>query len=201
MLRPLPIFVLILAVVLPASAADIRQKTTYFTVRGATLEELDRDLDRKGPLMSATGSRHPGATTVKFGGKVTYKPEDGSCHVDSTALTLHVTETVPKWARPKAATATTAIIWKTLSDDIARHEAQHANIARGYVKKMESALRNLAPEPDCDAMQARVDAVSARYLAWHQQAQAQFDVMEGREMNMRLRRLLKANVADAALER
>lgn len=201
MLRPLPIFVLVLAAILPASAADIRQKTTYFTVRGATLEELDRDLDRKGPLMAATGSRHPGATEVKFGGKVTYKPADGSCTVDSTALTLHVTETVPKWARPKSASVTTAIIWKTLSDDIARHEAQHANIARTYVKKMESALRNLAPERDCDAMQARVDEITARYLAWHQQAQAQFDVIEGREMNMRLRRLLKRNVEGAALER
>lgn len=200
MLRPLTILALTLATVLPASAADIRQKTTYFTVRGATLEELDRELDRKGPLMATTGSRHPGATEVKFGGKVTYKPKDGSCSVDSTALTLHVTETVPKWARPKTATAATAIIWKTLSDDIARHESQHANIARSYVKKMESALRNLAPERSCDAMQARVDAVSARYLAWHQEAQAQFDVVEGREMNMRLRRLLKRNVEGAALE-
>ncbi|BDA85094.1 peptidase [Aureimonas sp. SA4125] len=197
MLRRLPILALALAAVLPAGAADIRQKTTYFTVRGETLEELDRDLGRKGPLMSATGSRHPGATEVKFGGKVTYKPKDGSCRVASTALTLNLVETLPKWSRPKAASTRTAIIWKTLSDDIARHEAQHSNIARTYVKKMESALRNLAPERDCDAMEARVNAVSARYLAWHQDAQTQFDVIEGREMNMRLRRLLKLNVAEA----
>ena len=201
MLRPLTILVLLMAASQTAGAADIRQKTTYFTVRGSTLEELDRDLDRNGPMMETSGTRHPGATQVKFGGKVTYKPKDGSCRVASTALTLHLVETLPKWIRPKNASASTAIIWKTLADDISRHEAQHANIARGYVKKMESALRNLAPEPSCDAMEARVNTVSARYLAWHQAAQAQFDTIEGREMNMRLRRLLKRNVEDASAAR
>ena len=200
MLRCLSILALLLAAGQPASAADIRQKTTYFTVRGATLEELDRDLDRNGPLMATTGTRHPGATEVKFGGKITHKPKEGSCSVASTALTLHLVETLPKWMRPKGASARTALIWETLSDDIARHEAQHAKIARRYVKKMESALRNLTPERSCDAMEARVNTVSARYLAWHQEAQAEFDTIEGREMNMRLRRLLKRNVADAAAQ-
>ncbi|MBC8128917.1 MAG: DUF922 domain-containing protein [Rhizobiaceae bacterium] len=190
----------LLAAVAPAGTAEVRERTKYFTVTGTTLEELDRDLSRKGPLMTATGLRHPGATEVKFDGKVTYQPLEGACRVAGTGLNLRLVKTLPKWTAPRGASPTTAIVWKTLSDDIARHEADHARIAKAYVKKMESALRNLRPEADCAAMEARVNAVSARYLADHQRAQLEFDTVEGREMNRRLKRLLARNVREAVAE-
>lgn len=178
-------------------AAEIKERTKYFIVTGTTLEELDRDLSRKGPLMSATGVRHPGATEVKFDGRVIYKPGERTCAVASTALSLSLVMTLPKWTGPKSASATTAIVWKTLADDISRHEADHARIAKMYVKKLESAVRNIQPLPTCEAMEARVNAVSARYLAEHQRAQVEFDVVEGREMTGRLKRLLSRNVRQA----
>lgn len=183
---------------LAVAAADIKERTKYFTVRGSTLEELDRELGRKGPLMTATGLRHPGATEVKFDGRVSYTPAVRSCRVTRTELSLRLVKTLPKWNSPKSASPTVSLIWKTLADDIARHEADHARIAKSYVKKMESAIRNLAPEKTCAAMEARVNAVSASYLAAHQRAQLEFDVAEGREMNSRLKRLLKRNVREAA---
>lgn len=188
---------LLVGIATDAGSADIKERTTYFTLRGSTLEDLDKELGRKGPLMTATGVRHPGATEVKFDGKVSYAPGERNCRVSQTALSLRLVKTLPKWNATKAASPTTAMIWKTLSDDIARHEADHAAIAKSYVKKMESALRNLKPEADCDAMEARVNAVSTRYLAEHQRAQLEFDTIEGREMNTRLRRLLKRNVNDS----
>ena len=110
-----------------ASAAEVKERTTYFTVRGTTLDELDRDLNRKGPLMTGTGVRHPGSTQVKFDGRVTYRETpDGPCRVERTNLGVHLVKTLPKWSTPKAATPQTRIVWKTLSDDIARHEADHA---------------------------------------------------------------------------
>jgi predicted secreted Zn-dependent protease len=182
-------------------AAEVKERTTYFTVRGTTLEELDRDLGRKGPLMSETGVRHPGSTQVKFDGRVTYRETpNGLCRVERTNLGVHLVKTLPKWSTPRSATPQTRIVWKTLSDDIARHEADHARIAKLWLKKMDSALKNLASEPTCDAMEARVEAVTATYLANHERAQRDFDTIEGREMNMRLRRLLKANIREAATQ-
>jgi predicted secreted Zn-dependent protease len=200
MLRPLSLVAILFGTPAAAFAADIREHTKYFSVGGTTLEELDRDLSRKGPMMAGTNMRHPGATEVKFDGKVTYKPDGARCRVARTELTLRLVKTLPKWTARKTASASVALVWNTLADDIARHENDHARIARGYVRKMESAIRNLAPEKSCEAMEARVNAVSARYLAAHQAAQVEFDVIEGREMNMRLRRLLKANIAAASAE-
>lgn len=200
MLRILSLAAILLGPASAAVAADIREHTKYFSIGGTTLDELDRDLSRNGPLMAGTNMRHPGATEVKFDGKVTYKLDGARCRVAKTDLTLRLVKTLPKWTAPKAASASVAMVWNTLSQDIARHENDHARIARSYVRKMESALRNLAPEKSCEAMEARVNAVSARYLTAHQAAQIEFDVIEGREINMRLRRLLKRNIEAAAVD-
>lgn len=182
-------------------AAEVKERTTYFTVRGTTLDELDRDLNRKGPLMTATGVRHPGSTQVKFDGRVTYREStSGGCQVGKTNIGVHLVKTLPKWTPPRAATPETRIVWKTLADDIARHEEDHVKIAKLWLKKMESAVRNLGSSADCAAMEARVNKVTASYLASHEKAQRDFDTLEGREMNMRLRRLLKQNIREAAAE-
>lgn len=180
-----------------AGAATINERTTYFSVRGSTLEELDRELNRKGPSAGTAGDRHPGATQVSFGGKITYAPSGSVCRVGRTNFTLKLVKILPRWRPPRAATAGTVIIWRTLAQDIARHEEDHAKIARRYVSRMESAVRNLGPRASCKAMETAVNATTARYLREHERAQREFDTLEGREVNWRLKRLLKRNIEEA----
>ncbi|TFF27438.1 DUF922 domain-containing protein [Jiella endophytica] len=188
----LGLFVASLAILLPAGAdaASIREKTTYFAVRGSTLAELDHDLNRRGPFVSETGIRHPGATEVKFDGQVTYKATPDGCAVDKTNLSLDLEMTLPRWVPPKRVSARTRLIWDTLEKDIKRHENHHAAIAKRWLKRMEMAIRNLRAESSCSQMEAVVKNVTARYLAGHERAQIEFDTIEGREVNMRLRRAL-----------
>ena len=201
----LGLFVAVAAVVMPgliappvADAASIREKTTYFAVRGSTLPELDQDLSRRGPFISGTGIRHPGATEVKFDGKVTYKGTPDGCAVDRTNLSLDLEMTLPRWNPPRQVPARTKLIWDTLAKDIHRHESRHAAIAKQWLKRMEMAIRNLRAEPTCEAMEAMVTTVTQRYLAGHERAQIEFDTIEGREVNMRLRRALARAVSDQA---
>lgn len=186
-----------LAAPLSPRAGEVTERTAYFTVRGTTLDDLDRELSRKGPQVARGGIRHPGSTEVKFGGRITYKPGGRACKVARVDLSLKLVKTLPRWTAPKSASRATVIVWRTLSEDIARHEGDHAKIARLWLKKMESAIRNLGPEPTCEAMETRVNAVSASYLAGHERAQLRFDAVEGRDVNRRLQRLLAKNVAEA----
>ncbi|MCQ0986233.1 DUF922 domain-containing Zn-dependent protease [Jiella marina] len=173
-----------------AGAASITEKTTYFAVKGSTLAELDQDLNRRGPFLSETGVRHPGATEVTFDGKVSYKRTSEGCEVDQTNLSLNLEITLPKWTPPKRVSPQTRLIWQTLEADIVRHENRHAAIAKNWLKRTESALRNLRPERTCREMEAMVNTVTARYLAGHERAQVEFDTIEAREVNFRLRRAL-----------
>ncbi|MEC5290831.1 DUF922 domain-containing protein [Aurantimonas sp. C2-6-R+9] len=177
-----------------AHAGSVDQETSYFAVRGSTLAELDEDLNRQGPYVAETGLRHPGATEVKFDGKVTYKKVTKGCAVDRAdlGLTLHIT--LPKWTPPKRVSARTVLVWRTLEADIKRHENQHATIAKTWLKRMEMAVRNLRTERTCADMEMHVNTVTQRYLAGHEQAQIEFDTIEGREVNFRLRRALNRNL-------
>ena len=181
----------------PVRAAEVKERTTYFNVRGTTLEDLDRELNRKGPLAARSGLRHPGATEVKFDGNVTYRSAGSRCKVARTDLSLRLVMMLPRWKAPKAASPMTVIVWTTLAEDIRRHEAQHAAIAKLWLKKMESGLRNLAPAASCEAMEARVDAATTRFLSGHAAAQAEFDRVEGRDMNARLKRALSERLGRA----
>ncbi|WAP68585.1 DUF922 domain-containing Zn-dependent protease [Jiella pelagia] len=190
--------VAVAALCLPAiaGAASVSEKTTYFAVRGSTLAELDNDLNRRGPFLAETGIRHPGATQVKFDGKVTYKRTPEGCAVDAAALSLDLEMTLPKWVQPKRVSARTKLIWDTLEKDIRRHENRHAAIAKNWLKRTESAIRNLRAEPNCSAMEEMVTVVTQRYLAGHERAQIEFDTIEGREVNFRLRRALARAVGE-----
>ena len=171
-----------------APAASIHEATTYFSVHGSTLEELDRDLGRKGPVVVDTGTRHPAATKVRFDGNVTYKDVPGGCQVDQANLTLSIRTVLPRWTPPAGISTPTLIIWDVLDEDIRRHEATHAAIARNWLKRMESALRNLQVEPSCEAMRAKVDRVTQLYLARHEAAQHEFDRLEKQRVDRRLHR-------------
>ncbi|MEF2072760.1 DUF922 domain-containing Zn-dependent protease [Consotaella aegiceratis] len=185
----------------PASsgrAAEIREHTKYFMVRGTSLEELDQELSRHGPVIEGTGMHHPASTEVKFDGRVTYKQTGNRCEVDTANLHLALTITLPKWQPRKAASPEVTLIWKTLESDILRHERRHAEIAKSWLKRTEMAVRNLGTEPTCARMEEKVKATTARYLANHEKAQVDFDKREGREIGWRLRRALRWAVDEAS---
>lgn len=175
----------------PASAETITSKSfSYFSVGGRTAAELDEELSKRGPMMKHSGSRHPGATKIKWGGSVTYVRRSKRCAVGEAKVTLSTQIILPRWKNRKRATASLALIWDTLSSDIKRHEERHAEIARTHARTLERTLKALRPEADCERMQARVDRATADAVSKHDADQARFDRVESKNFNDRMMRLL-----------
>jgi predicted secreted Zn-dependent protease len=175
----------------PARAETITSKTfSYFSVGGRTAAELDEELSNRGPVMKHSGSRHPGATKIKWGGSVTYVRRGKRCAVGEAKVTLSTQIILPRWKNRKRATASLALIWDTLSSDIKRHEERHAEIARTHARTLERTLKTLRPEADCERMQARVDRATADAVSKHDADQARFDRVESKNFNDRMMRLL-----------
>ena len=175
----------------PAQAETITSKTfAYFSVGGSTAAELDAELSKRGPMMKHSGSRHPGATRIKWGGSVTYVRQGGRCAVGEAKVTLSTQIILPRWKNRKRATPSLALIWDTLSRDIKRHEERHAEIARSHARDLERTLKALRPEADCERMQARVDRATADAVSKHDADQARFDRIESKNFNDRMMRLL-----------
>ncbi|WLR94731.1 DUF922 domain-containing protein [Shinella zoogloeoides] len=175
----------------PVRAETITTKTfAYFSVGGRTAAELDAELSKRGPVMKRSGSRHPGATRIKWGGSVTYVRRGSRCAVGEAKVTLSTQIILPRWKNRKRATPSLALIWDTLSSDIKRHEERHAEIARNHARGLERTLNRLRPEADCERMQARVDRVTADAVSKHDADQARFDRVESKNFDDRMMRLL-----------
>lgn len=173
------------------SEALISKSFSYFTIGGKTAEDLDHELSQRGPMTKATGARHPGATEIKFGGELTYVEQDGRCGVGTVKVKLHTKILLPRWTNRKRTTAELAFIWDTLAADIKRHEERHAEIARNYARTLERRLSSLRPMKSCEDIQALVGKTTQEVMSAHDKDQVRFDVVESKNFDARMTRLLK----------
>lgn len=192
--RPASAMGLALLLLLPGVAraeVSVRKTITYFEIRGASAEALDRELSRRGPKTMRTGMRHPGATRIKFGGTVTYADIGHACRIDTVKVTVTTQLILPRWKKPKKYDKGLPLIWNTLAADIKRHEERHAEIARNHARHMEKLFSRLPPQRTCDAMQARVGEASRQALEEHDREQARFDSIEAANFESRMSRLMR----------
>jgi predicted secreted Zn-dependent protease len=176
---------------LAAAKVVYGQSISYFDIKGNTADELDAALNAQGPVAMGASSHHPGATRIRFGGEATYVPENGACRIGGARVTVNVEIILPRWRDRSHAGRQLSIVWDRLSADIRRHEEHHAAIARDHARMMERAILSLPPARDCDQLQARVDAESARAIEAQDRAQAQFDMTEAASFQNRIHRPTK----------
>lgn len=179
------------AVASPVRAASVVKSYSYFNIGGRTLEELESELNKRGPQMKNTGRRHPGATQMEFTSKVGYAEQADQCSVAKANVIVKAKVILPRWRAPRRAEQDTRLIWNTLSADIKRHEESHVIIAKNHARELEDTLRELGRFKTCEAAQSRVKQVTERVLAKHDREQTRFDRIEGINFESRILRLLQ----------
>jgi predicted secreted Zn-dependent protease len=193
-LRPAIILAVLTGISLPLSAsADVvvRKSISYFQIGGRTAAELDAELSRKGPFTQASGSRHPGATQIRFGGDLTYALRGNRCAVEDVRVTVDTKLIIPRWKNRNRASQEMATLWDALSSDIKRHEERHAEIARQHAKLLEQRLLKLRPTRDCETLQDRASEVTDEVTVAHDEAQMRFDMIEAKNFQDRMLRILR----------
>jgi predicted secreted Zn-dependent protease len=188
------ILLTILAVIglaLPAGAASVSKTYSYFSIGGKTLDEIERELVRRGPKVRSTGSRHPGATQMEFTTRIGYAEGNGGCNIVKVSVNVQAKMILPRWRLRAKADGDTGLIWDTLSADIKRHEESHVIIAKNHARDLELALRRIGRQPNCKVAAAKAKAVSDRILALHDRTQEEFDRIEGINFESRIIRLLR----------
>lgn len=174
-----------------ASAETVSKSYSYFSVRGTTLEQLDDELQRRGPRVKTTGQRHPGATQMQFKTRLDYAEKDGRCRVSDAKVTVEAKVILPRWRQRARADQDTRLVWDTLSSDIKRHENHHVEIARDYAQQIERKLLRLGRYKDCNAAAAKAKLTVDRLLEKHDRAQTKFDQVESKTFEKRLLRLMR----------
>jgi len=176
---------------LPCAAASVTKTYSYFSVGGSTLDQLEEELNTRGPQVKSTGRRHPGATQMQFTTRLGYQESKGWCRVSEAHVAVKAKVILPKWRQRGRADAAVGLIWDTLSSDIKRHEETHVSIARDSARRLELALIKLRREKTCAVAAEKAKSVAAKILSKHDRAQEDFDRAEAKNFERRLLKLLR----------
>lgn len=183
-----------LLIAAPASAASVSRTYSYFSVGGRTFEELQFELQSRGPKVKSTGLRHAGATRMEFNTRIKYGETAKRCKVVSANVSVKAQVILPRWTQRRRAAADVRLFWDTLASDIKRHEESHVVIARTHAREMEMAISGIRPQSSCDAVAAEVKRVTQRIMAKHDRAQDEFDRVEGINFENRILRLMRYRI-------
>lgn len=175
----------------PVQAADVVKTYSYFNIGGRTLEEIEAELNRRGPQVNKTGKRHPGATRMEFTSRLGYGEKGGTCRIVTASVSVKASVILPRWRKQRGADQDVGLIWDTLASDIKRHEESHIVIAKNHARELEQELKQLRQEKTCAQVAAKAKLLSEKVLAKHDRAQAEFDRVEGINFESRILRLLK----------
>ncbi|MEP9388275.1 DUF922 domain-containing protein [Mesorhizobium sp. KR9-304] len=179
---------------LPSAAANLAKTYSYFSVGGTTLEELERQLNERGPHVKSTGRRHPGATRMQFNTRLGYTEKSGSCRITEATVTVKAKVILPRWRQRGKADQDVRLIWDTLSDDIKRHEEQHVVIAQNHARELERKLVGLGRQKSCAIAAQKATATADKVLDKHDKAQAKFDTIEGASYEKRMLKLMRQRI-------
>lgn len=188
---------LAIGLVCPANAADLAKTYSYFSITGNTLDEIERELDRRGPNVNSTGQRHPGATRMEFSTRLTWSQQGNRCRLNKARVILKAKVILPRWKPGRKASSGTRFIWWTLASDIKRHEESHVIIAKNHARELEKALLSIGRYRTCDEVTKRAAAVTKRILDKHEREQQRFDRVESAGFEKRLFRLLEYRMRSA----
>lgn len=175
----------------PAWTASVSKTYAYFSVRGQTAEQIERDMARRGPRVGLGRIGHPGAAELTFKGKVDYTEGNGRCRIGDATFHVKAKITLPRWRDRRRGERDLVFVWDTLARDIKRHEEQHVIIAKNHARQIEDEIKALYPARDCETLERKAGRITERVLKEHDRAQAQFDRVEAINYESRLKRLLR----------
>lgn len=175
----------------PAASANLNKTYSYFSIGGATLDEIQTELSKRGPHVKSTGLRHPGATQMEFNSRVGYGQTADSCKIVSATVSVKAKVILPRWRRTAKADGDVRFIWSTLEADIKRHEESHVVIAKNHARELEQAILKIGRQKTCAIAAEKAQAMSDKILAKHDREQQRFDRVEGINFESRLIRLMR----------
>src|SRR5690606_25619376 len=80
-----------------AAAPSLSKRYTHYTLTSSSLAGLEAEMARRGPRISGSGERHPGATRVEIKASVDYTAGSGRCSVSKVRVSVDARITLPRW--------------------------------------------------------------------------------------------------------
>ena len=163
------------------TSTQSRVTTTYYTIRGVSGEDLDREIAAKGPLKGHALA----SAAIKFvPAAVSYEESGGKCSYREAKFRIEAEMTLPRWQEHRQSNdPDLRIAWRNLSDYARQHEEHHIAIVEKYAAKIGKELMALPAKSTCDALDKSAQRVLQKNKRDHNREQLAFDAAEQKRLS------------------
>jgi len=131
----------------PAVRTEQSLTDEYFDVWGTTADEVFASIKRKG-LGGVPGRAASGVTKASLSASMQISSTPGGpCKIESLALTLSLTVTLPRHGRAGALPQATRENWEVYATGVEAHEYEHVGIEEQGMREVAAQLERLMEDP------------------------------------------------------
>lgn len=152
----------------------VTETVLYYDVSGLTADDIRASMNRRRP--EGTRTRFgDGRTEWRLTWSHEYSLGANQCRLLSSKVTLAVTTTLPRWARPALASPELVTHWERYLRALTLHEAGHAENGRDALRALTGRLREMSTFEDCDSLEAAIVKAGKETVAFYSGADAAYD--------------------------
>jgi predicted secreted Zn-dependent protease len=153
---------------------EIEEQRQHFEIRGATAEELVRQMRALRPRKSAA-RRAWGLTTWDLSMEYVLVPEREGCRVSDARVRLEIATTLPKWRSIGRPSQQLRADWRDMLANLERHERTHRDHGVLAANAAAAGLSALPLQHDCAAARREAGQVLRNAMSASRQLSRQFD--------------------------
>lgn len=154
--------------------------TEFYSVKGSTSQQLDRELRTKGPL----DGHALASAAIRFEPVSVFQKETAQgCSYNTAKFRVDANITLPRWANKNQSNdRELRRAWNGLARYAKLHEQTHVKIAETYAKALGEALMDLPPQSSCEKLDRESKKVVDKVSRNHDRAQKAFDAAEQKRL-------------------
>lgn len=158
-----------------AVAADRNDfNVEYYTVSGATVQELRDELNTLGPI-GRSGAISEGNTRSRIEWRFDFDRKDGICTVKEAFVDVTIQMILPRWQRPPGVDQDLVSHWNRYISALRMHEDGHRYLAEATAREVRRVLAVKSSGPDCATLRNQMNSKARALVQELERKQADYD--------------------------
>lgn len=161
----------------PSAEAGVKvtKSVSHYDIRGNTARQLQRAMDRRGPVDRNDGSRQWAQVNWYVNWKYRYKSDAKGCRITSVDTSVAVKYTMPRWRNIAAGGATLRRSWRRTMAALRKHEDRHAGHGIAAARDIDAAIARMKPRKTCKALGRAANVLGKRIVKRYNSRDVAYD--------------------------
>ncbi|MEW6196669.1 MAG: DUF922 domain-containing protein [Bacteroidota bacterium] len=155
------------------SQPDVKSSIEYYEIYGSTLNELQREIQKKGPREG--GRRFDAYTTWRVGWEFKTISSNNKCTLKNVIVITEIKIVMPKWINYSSAKKEVQQIWDKYYKALLDHENGHKEIGLKAAAEIEKEIKKIKPKSSCAELERDINRNGDYVIAKYDSLEKEYD--------------------------